>query len=146
MTETQHTPPAILALPYELSDMGIIYGAPKADDSSTFVADLELEESSEEQVTAERARGKFIVESCNAYYQLLEKVAGYEKALNEIATMTLWGEPLKDEDLKSEAIDAGEYDEDEGVYNPSCDSESNMLRDAVETARAAIAKTDGGAA
>jgi hypothetical protein len=71
MTKKQHTAPAILALPYELSDMGIIYGAPKADDSSTFVADLELEESSEEQVAAERARGEFIVKACNAHYDLM---------------------------------------------------------------------------
>ena len=30
--------------------------------------------------------------------------------------MTLWGEPLKDEDMRTEAIDTGEYDEEVGVY------------------------------
>jgi hypothetical protein len=63
-------------------------------------------------------------------------------ALEEIASMTLWGEKIKDETLRKEALDAGEYDEDEGVYNPSADSECNMLRDAVETAREAIKRED----
>jgi hypothetical protein len=64
------------------------------------------------------------------------------QALEEIASMTLWGEPIKDEEMQKTAIEAGEYDEDEGVYNPSADTECNMLRDAVETARQAIERKD----
>ncbi|HEX4283686.1 MAG TPA: hypothetical protein VHZ28_01250 [Terracidiphilus sp.] len=64
------------------------------------------------------------------------------QALVEIASMTLWGELIKDGEMRKTAIEAGEYDEDEGIYNPSADSECNMLRDAVETARQAIERED----
>ena len=63
------------------------------------------------------------------------------EALNKIASMTLWGEPIKDVELKQECIEAGEYDSEADVFNPSCDTESTMLSDAVEIARDALAKS-----
>jgi hypothetical protein len=64
----------------------------------------------------------------------------FVEALNKIASMTLWGEPIKDAALKQEYMEASEYDSEADVFNPSCDTESSMLTDAVEIAREAIAK------
>jgi hypothetical protein len=52
----------------------------------------------------------------------------------------LWGEPIADAQLKAELLDAGEYDRELDHFEPSCDTESAYLRDAVEIARAAFAK------
>jgi hypothetical protein len=65
------------------------------------------------------------------------------QALEEIASITLWGEPMTDEEMRQTAIEASEYDEQENEYHPSGDTETNMLRYAVETAREAIAKAEG---
>jgi hypothetical protein len=61
-------------------------------------------------------------------------------ALTKIAAIPLWGEPIADEQLKAELIDTGEYDRELDQFEPSCDTESAYLRDAVEIARAALAE------
>ena len=67
------------------------------------------------------------------------------KALQEIAAIVLWGEPILDPGLKAELIEHGEYDKEADSYSPCVDSESSALTQAVETARVALAKTKGGA-
>lgn len=61
------------------------------------------------------------------------------EALKSIAAIPLWGEKLIG-NARKEAIDVGEYDKGDDSYNPSCDAESSYLREAVETARATLAK------
>lgn len=60
-----------------------------------------------------------------------------EAALQKIAKTPLWSEPIKDTQLREEYEEAGEYSE-EDKFTPSSDTECNYLRDAVETARAAL--------
>jgi hypothetical protein len=60
------------------------------------------------------------------------------KALETIAAIPLWGEPLADQALKDDFIHSGEYDTQENEFTPSGDTESTYLRDAVETAREAL--------
>src|SRR5690242_4286649 len=59
------------------------------------------------------------------------------KALETIAAIPLWGEPIADADLKTEYSEAAEYDLELDQFEPSVDTESTYLRDAVETAREA---------
>lgn len=61
-------------------------------------------------------------------------------ALAKIAAIPLWGEPIADEQLKAELLDAGEYDRNLDEFEPSADTESGYLREAVEMARAALAE------
>ena len=60
------------------------------------------------------------------------------KALETIAAIPLWGEPIANQALKDEFIYSVEYDADENEFNPSGDTESAYLREAVETAREAL--------
>lgn len=60
-------------------------------------------------------------------------------ALQQIAAMPLWGEPIADAGLRDELIFSGEYDVGLDEYLPGGDTESDALRDAVETARQALA-------
>ena len=73
---------------------------------------------------------------CNAAPRLLD-------ARTKIAAIPLWGEPIADEHLKAELLDAGEYDRELNQFEPSGDTESAYLREAVETARAALAEMRG---
>lgn len=73
---------------------------------------------------------------CDAAPRLLD-------ALTKIAAMHLWGEPITDDHLKSELLDVGEYDLELDQFEPSADTESAYLRDAVEIARAALAEMRG---
>lgn len=61
-------------------------------------------------------------------------------ALTKIAAIPLWGEPIADDHLKAELLDAGEYDREQDEFEPSADTESAYLREAVEMARAALAE------
>jgi Family of unknown function (DUF6900) len=63
---------------------------------------------------------------------------GVVNALRNIAAIPLWGERISDVSIKSEYSDAGEYDAESDEFNPSCDTESTHLRDAVELARHAL--------
>ena len=58
--------------------------------------------------------------------------------LERIAAIPLWGESIADPELRAAYVDAREYDGDDG-FTPSCDTESEYMREAVETARNAIA-------
>ena len=60
------------------------------------------------------------------------------KALETIAAIPLWGEPIADQALKDEFIYSGEYDAGENEFNPSGDTEFHILHDAVQTARDAL--------
>ena len=60
------------------------------------------------------------------------------KALEAIAATRLWGEPIADADRRQALAEHGEYDLAEDSFEPSCDTESTQLRDAVETAREAL--------
>lgn len=64
-------------------------------------------------------------------------------ALRRIAAIPLWGESIADHNLRAEYLDTGEYDAAADDFNPSCDTESTYLRDAVELARMALLSTDG---
>lgn len=61
-------------------------------------------------------------------------------ALTKIAAIPLWGEPIAGDHLKAKLIDAGEYDREQDEFEPSADTESAYLREAVEIARAALAE------
>jgi Family of unknown function (DUF6900) len=63
---------------------------------------------------------------------------GIVDALRTIAAIPLWGERISDASVKREYSDAGEYDAQSDEFNPSCDTESTHLRDAVELARHAL--------
>ncbi len=67
-------------------------------------------------------------------------------ALTRIAAIPLWGDPIADDHLKSELLDGGEYDLELDQFEPSADTESAYLRDAVEIARAALAEMRGATA
>lgn len=65
------------------------------------------------------------------------------KALETIAAIPLWGEPIANQAIKDEFIHSGEYDAGENEFNPSADTESSYLREAVETAREALETIQG---
>jgi len=70
--------------------------------------------------------------------RIYEAAPAFLKALETIAAIPLWGEPIADADLKAEYSDHAEYDLELNEFNPSVDTESTYLRDAVETAREAL--------
>ena len=78
--------------------------------------------------------------------RLCDVAADLLKTLREIAQIPLYGEPLPDSmaDLKADMIRDGEYDEADQSYTPCVDTESTHLQYAVETARAVLAKAEGG--
>lgn len=63
-------------------------------------------------------------------------------ALQRIAAIPLWGEPIADPDLRADLALRSEYDLELDEFEPSCDTESSQLRDAVETAREALLSLD----
>lgn len=71
--------------------------------------------------------------------RLCDAAPGLRDALECIAAIPLWGEPIADEALKTDLAAVCEYDRELDQFEPSCDTESSYLRDAVETARAALA-------
>jgi hypothetical protein len=74
----------------------------------------------------------------NAIRPLFLAAPAMLKALDTIAATPLWGEPIADPERRQEFADHGEYDLAEGSFEPSADTESTQLRDAVETAREAL--------
>ena len=64
-------------------------------------------------------------------------------ALTRIAAIPLWGEPIADAQLKADLVSVSEYDRELDQFEPSCDTESSYLQDAVEIARAALAEVKG---
>jgi hypothetical protein len=75
--------------------------------------------------------------------RLFEAGPALLKALETIAAIPLWGEPIADQALKDEFIYSGEYDAGENEFNPSGDTESTYLHDAVQTAREALETIQG---
>ena len=73
---------------------------------------------------------------CDAAPKLLD-------ALTRIAAIPLWGEPIADAQLKADLVSVSEYDRELDQFEPSCDTESSYLQDAVESARAALAEVKG---
>jgi hypothetical protein len=71
--------------------------------------------------------------------RLCDAAPALKDALERIAAIPLWGEPITDEALKLDLVAVGEYDRERDQFEPSCDTECTYLRDAVEIARAAIA-------
>ena len=70
--------------------------------------------------------------------RICEAAPALLKALETIAAIPLWGEPIADPDLKAGYSEAAEYDLELDEFNPSGDTESTYLRDAVEAAREAL--------
>lgn len=66
------------------------------------------------------------------------------QALQDVAAIVLWGEPILDPKLKAELAEGHEYDLETDSYNPCVDSESTALTQAVEIARETLAKLKGG--
>ena len=68
-------------------------------------------------------------------------IPALKAALESIAAIPLWGERIEDPRLKAELTERGGYeiDGDEEQFTPSGNTESSQLRDAVETAREALA-------
>jgi len=60
-------------------------------------------------------------------------------ALEEIAATPLWGEPVADPALRAEYLVSREYDGEDEAFEPSGDTESSLLQEAVEAARTALA-------
>jgi len=75
--------------------------------------------------------------------RICETAPALLKALETIAAIPLWGEPIADQALKDEFIYSGEYDAGENEFNPSGDTESTYLHDAVQTAREALETMQG---
>jgi hypothetical protein len=73
---------------------------------------------------------------CDAAPQLLE-------ALKTIAAIPLWGESIPPGDERDAYAEHAEYDIEHDSFEPSCDTESTLLRDAVETARHTLAALEG---
>jgi hypothetical protein len=71
--------------------------------------------------------------------RLCDAAPALKAALEQIALIPLWGEPIADETLKADLAEVGEYDRELDQFEPSCDTESSYLRDAVEIARRALA-------
>jgi hypothetical protein len=74
----------------------------------------------------------------NANARLIAMAPAMYKALQRIASIPLWGEPVIDPALRGALIACGEYDADAEAIEPSCDTESSYLDSAVEIARAAL--------
>jgi hypothetical protein len=75
--------------------------------------------------------------------RICEAAPALLKALEAIAAIPLWGEPIADQALRDEFIYSGEYDAGENEFNPSGDTESTYLHDAVQTAREALETIQG---
>ncbi len=62
-------------------------------------------------------------------------------ALTSIAAIPLWSDESDalDPEFVAIARESGEWDDESGTYQPSCDTESTQLRDAVEIARDTVA-------
>jgi hypothetical protein len=75
--------------------------------------------------------------------RLCDGAPALKEALEEIAAIPLCGEPIANADLKRDLALQSEYDLEFDEFEPSCDTESSHLRDAVETARAALALLSG---
>ncbi len=87
--------------------------------------------------------GIFLPETNEAVSVLLKAHWDMLKALEQIADITLWGERIEDENRRKDEASAGEYDLELDQYEPCCDVESTLLQDAVEAARAPLAKLAG---
>lgn len=85
--------------------------------------------------------GFFLRHAQNIEPQLCDASPVLKAALESIAAIPLWGERIENAELKAELAERGEYevDGDEEQFTPSGDTESSQLRDAVETAREALA-------
>ena len=99
-------------------------------------------------VTIEDESGKTIAEDVSLdnwflYHAPIDTVLcdaapGFLAALRKIAAMPLWGESIPDPGVRAELILSAEYDAELEEFNPSGDTESSSLREAVEHARAAV--------
>lgn len=81
----------------------------------------------------------FLRRGGEAARRLCDAAAELKAALECIAATPLWGEPIADGGLTAELALRSEYDLEADEFEPSCDTESSQLRDAVEAARAALA-------
>lgn len=81
----------------------------------------------------------FLRRGGEAASRLCDAAPALKEALESIAAIPLWGQPITDNDLKADLALRSEYDLEGDEFEPSCDTESSQLRDAVETARAALA-------
>lgn len=83
----------------------------------------------------------FLRHAQNVEPRLCDAAPALKAALESIAAIPLWGERIENAELKAELAERGEYefDGDEEQFTPSGDTESSQLRDAVETAREALA-------
>jgi hypothetical protein len=70
--------------------------------------------------------------------RLCAKVPMLIAALERIASIPLWSEAVPDQALRDEFISSGEYDVARDEFEPSADTESAYLREAVEAARGAL--------
>lgn len=57
------------------------------------------------------------------------------EALRLIAATPLSGESIEDRALRADYVESYQYDAAEDSFEPSCDTESTQLREAVEIAR-----------
>jgi hypothetical protein len=71
---------------------------------------------------------------------LCARAPALQATLERIAAIPLYGERLSDPALRAEFISAGEYDAELEEFEPSADTESSYLREAVEAARSALSE------
>jgi len=83
----------------------------------------------------------FLRHAQNIDPHLCDAAPALKAALESIAAIPLWGERIDDRKVKTEFAERGEYeiDGEEELFTPGGDTESSQLRDAVETAREALA-------
>jgi hypothetical protein len=83
----------------------------------------------------------FLRHAQNIEPQLCDAASALKAALESIAAIPLWEERIENAELKAELVERGEYEIDGGEeqFTPSGDTESSQLREAVETAREALA-------
>lgn len=83
----------------------------------------------------------FLRHAQNIDPRLCDAAPALMAALESIAAIPLWGEQIENAELKAELTRRSEYEfyGDEELFTPSGDTESAQLRDAVETAREALA-------
>lgn len=65
-------------------------------------------------------------------------------AVRRIAATPLWGEAIAAGAARDDYIDSGQYDPEHEEFNPSGDTESDLLREAVELARMALLSVEAG--
>lgn len=123
--------------------------AAKAYDLSDVACDPDRKNSTCKRiVTIEDESGNVVAEDISLdnwflYHALIDTVLcgaapGFLAALRKISAIPLWGEPISDPGVKAELILSAEYDAKLEEFNPSADTESSNLREAVEHARAAV--------